>query len=143
MINGAECIDKSYPRFFNDLAALGGEHRMSSIYGKHFTASLFGESHGKKIGVVIGGITPGIALDLSEIQTFLDRRKAGSDAWSTKRNEPDVFDIVSGFFNGHTTGTPLCALFDNTDTRSKGLFGAPEPPGSCRLHRPCPLRRLS
>lgn len=92
---------------------------MSSIWGKHFIVDIFGESHGQKIGVVINGVTPGISLELKKIQAFMDRRKAGSEAWSTKRREPDEFTIVSGFANGKTTGTPLCMFIDNTDTRSK------------------------
>ncbi|MGI5849430.1 MAG: chorismate synthase [Christensenellales bacterium] len=92
---------------------------MNSIWGQNFTVSLFGESHGPKIGVVIGGVKPGLSIDLEKIQAFLNRRKAGGEAWSTKRSEPDTFSIISGLFNGHTTGTPLCALCDNTDTRSE------------------------
>lgn len=92
---------------------------MSSIWGKHFTVDIFGESHGQKIGVVINGVTPGISLELEKLQAFMDRRKAGSEAWSTKRREPDKFNIVSGFADGKTTGTPLCMFIDNTDTRSK------------------------
>lgn len=92
---------------------------MSSIWGKHFTVDIFGESHGQMIGVVINGVTPGISLNLENIQAFMNRRKAGSEAWSTKRREPDEFNIVSGFADGKTTGTPLCMFIDNTDTRSK------------------------
>ena len=102
---------------------------MSSIWGKNFIIDIFGESHGAHIGVVINGITPGIALDLGKIQAYLDRRKAGSEAWSTKRREPDIFNIVSGFFNGYTTGTPLCALSENSDTRSKDYSQKPNRPG--------------
>ena len=91
---------------------------MSGVWGKHVTVDLFGESHGPKIGVVIGGIMPGVTLDQKKIQAFLDRRRAGDESWSTKRSEPDVFTIVSGLFEGRTTGTPLCALCDNQDTRS-------------------------
>ena len=102
---------------------------MSSIWGRHFTVSLFGESHGSNVGVVLDGVTPGAALDTDAIQAFLDRRKAGSEAWSTKRKEPDTFNIVSGFFEGRTTGTPLCALFENTDTKSKDYAARYNRPG--------------
>ena len=102
---------------------------MSSIWGRHFTVDIFGESHGKQIGVVLNGLPPGVRLNLDAIQAFLDRRRAGSDAWSTKRREPDVFDIVSGFADGHTTGTPLCALCANTNARSKDYAARPNRPG--------------
>ncbi len=102
---------------------------MSSIWGKNFTVDIFGESHGQMVGVVINGVMPGIELDLQKLQAFLDRRKAGSEAWSTKRNEPDKFNMVSGFYNGYTTGTPLCALFGNKDTKSKDYKDRPNRPG--------------
>ena len=91
---------------------------MSSIWGKYFTVDIFGESHGSKIGVVLNGLPSGVQLDLDRIQAFMDRRRAGSEAWTTSRREPDKLNIVSGFFEGRTTGTPLCMMIDNTDTRS-------------------------
>lgn len=102
---------------------------MSSIWGRHVVVDLFGESHGPGIGVVLNGVKPGVLLDLDGIQAFLDRRKAGNEVWSTRRSEPDTFEIVSGLFNGRTTGTPLCALLRNTDTRSGDYASRPNRPG--------------
>ncbi len=92
---------------------------MSSIYGHTFTIDIFGESHGSNIGVVINGLPSGVKLDMDKIQAFMDRRRAGGETWSTKRREADIPRIVSGFYNGRTTGTPLCMLLDNADTKSK------------------------
>ncbi len=91
---------------------------MSSIWGRHFTVDVFGESHGPKIGAVIHGLEPGTALDFPQLRAFLDRRRAGSEAWSTKRHEADDFELVSGYANGFSTGTPLCVLFHNSAQRS-------------------------
>jgi chorismate synthase len=91
---------------------------MSSIWGRHFTIDIFGESHGPKIGAVINGLEPGTVLDFPQIRAFLDRRRAGSEAWSTKRHEADDFELVSGYANGFSTGTPMCVLFHNSAQRS-------------------------
>ena len=91
---------------------------MKSTFGKNLTVSLFGESHGAAIGVTLDGLAPGIPLDLDGIRHQLDlRRPAG--AISTARREADAFQIVSGFFDGHTTGTPLTLLIPNQDTKSR------------------------
>ncbi len=91
---------------------------MKSTFGKNITVSLFGESHGEKIGVVLDGLQAGLPLDLAAIRRRMDQRRAVG-ALSTARQEADEFKIVSGFFNGHTTGTPLCALIDNTLQHSR------------------------
>lgn len=91
---------------------------MSSIWGRHFTVDIFGESHGPGIGVVISGLAPGTVIDFPQLRAFLDRRRAGGEAWSTKRREADDFELMSGYANGFSTGTPLCALFRNTAQRS-------------------------
>ncbi|MHB8962555.1 MAG: chorismate synthase [Saccharofermentanales bacterium] len=92
---------------------------MGSIYGKNLRISIFGESHGEKIGVVIDGLLPNITLDLEEISRQMLRRAPGKEgAWSTKRIETDLPHIVSGFFKGRTTGTPLCAFIENSNQRS-------------------------
>lgn len=81
--------------------------------------SIFGESHGPAIGVVLEGVPAGLELDMDAIQRELDRRRPGKNGLSTARKEGDVPQILSGVFEGRTTGTPLCAVIENTDTRSK------------------------
>lgn len=92
---------------------------MSGIFGMNLKLSIFGESHGKSIGCVLDGLPPGIALDLDALQLELDRRAPGKNKLSTQRKESDMFEIQSGFFEGHTTGTPLCAIIKNSDQHSK------------------------
>ncbi len=92
---------------------------MSSNWGNKVKFSLFGESHGAAIGGVIDGLPPGIELDIDFIKKEMDRRKPGADPYSTKRKEDDSFEILSGFFNGYTTGTPLAFIIRNQDNRSK------------------------
>ncbi|MCQ2358607.1 MAG: chorismate synthase [Phascolarctobacterium sp.] len=92
---------------------------MSGIFGMNLKLSIFGESHGKSIGCVLDGLPPGIALDLEALQLELDRRAPGKNNLSTQRKESDMFEIQSGFFEGHTTGTPLCAIIKNSDQHSK------------------------
>lgn len=102
---------------------------MSSIWGRHFIVEIFGESHGPKIGAVITGIPAGTVLDFPKIRAFLDRRRPGDEAWSTKRGEADDFEVVSGYYDGHATGTPLCVLFHNTAQRSSDYDVPPNRPG--------------
>jgi chorismate synthase len=90
-----------------------------SVYGKIFTISTFGESHGKAVGVVVDGVTPGIELCEADIQKELDRRKPGQSSVTTPRKESDTVHIMSGVFEGKTTGTPLMLIIHNTDQRSK------------------------
>jgi len=90
-----------------------------SIYGKTFTISTFGESHGKAVGVVVDGVTPGIELCEADIQKDLDRRKPGQSSVTTPRKESDTVQIMSGVFEGKTTGTPLMMIIHNQDQRSK------------------------
>ena len=95
---------------------------MSSIYGEKLKISVFGESHGAGIGVVIDGILPGAEIDLEEVQFQMSRRSPGGVEGSTKRNEADEFEILSGMLENRTTGAPLCAFIRNTNTRS-GDYG--------------------
>ena len=92
---------------------------MSSIWGKNIRISVFGESHSKAIGVTIHGLPAGFSVDLDEVREAMARRAAKKAAYSTARGEKDVFEIVSGFFEGKTTGSPLTALIFNADTRSQ------------------------
>lgn len=81
--------------------------------------TIFGESHGPAIGVTLTGVPAGVELDLDFIRSELERRRPGQNALSTARNEADEPEILSGVFEGRTTGTPLCAIIRNGDTRSK------------------------
>lgn len=89
-----------------------------STFGRQFTITTFGESHGKTIGVVIDGCPAGLSLCETDIQTYLDRRKPGASRFSTQRREPDEVEILSGVFEGRTTGTPICLMVPNTSQRS-------------------------
>ena len=92
---------------------------MASTFGSVLKVSLFGESHGPAVGCVIDSPPPGVALDLPAIGRHMARRAPGqAGAWSTTRKEPDVPEILSGFFEGRTTGTPLAAVVRNTNVRS-------------------------
>ena len=92
---------------------------MSGIYGMNIKMSIYGESHGKAIGVVLDGLPPGLALDEEAIAREMARRAPGQSALTTARKEKDAVEIQSGFFNGYTTGTPLCARIANSDQHSK------------------------
>lgn len=92
---------------------------MSSEFGKILKVSVFGQSHGAAIGVVVDGLPAGEALDLEELQRFLDRRRPGRSPLSTARNEGDVPEFLSGLENGKTCGAPLCAVIRNADQHSK------------------------
>ena len=86
--------------------------------GKSFVVTTFGESHGPAMGCIIDGCPPGIEIDESIIQCDLDRRKPGSNEYTTKRKEDDKVEILSGVFEGKTTGTPIGLLIKNKDQRS-------------------------
>jgi chorismate synthase len=88
-------------------------------FGKLFTVSTFGESHGPAIGCIIDGCPPGLALSEADIQPELDRRKPGTSRHVTQRQEPDTVQILSGVYQGVTTGTPIALLIQNEDQRSK------------------------
>jgi chorismate synthase len=84
-----------------------------------FRVTNFGESHGPAIGCVIDGCPPGMTLSEADIQPELDQRRPGTSRHVTQRNEPDAVEILSGVYEGKTTGTPICLLIRNTDQRSK------------------------
>ena len=90
-----------------------------SYFGNSFRITTWGESHGPAIGVVIDGCPAGLALSAKEIQCFLDRRKPGQSRYTTQRNESDQVEILSGVFEGRTTGTPISLIVRNQDQRSK------------------------
>lgn len=90
-----------------------------NTFGLLFTVTSFGESHGPAIGCVVDGCPPGMALSEADIQHELDRRKPGTSRHVTQRREPDTVEILSGVYEGKTTGTPIALLIRNTDQRSK------------------------
>ncbi len=90
-----------------------------NTYGKLFTVTTFGESHGPALGCIIDGCPPGIELTEADLQRDLDRRKPGTSRHTTQRREADEVKILSGVFEGKTTGTPIGLLIENTDQRSK------------------------
>ena len=90
-----------------------------NTFGRVFRFTTWGESHGPAIGAVVDGCPPGLALAEGDIQPFLDARKPGQSKFTTQRKEPDEVRILSGVFEGKTTGTPISLLIENTDQRSK------------------------
>ena len=90
-----------------------------NTFGTLFTVTSFGESHGAAIGCVVDGCPPGLALSAADIQHDLDRRKPGTSRHVTQRRESDTVEILSGVFEGKTTGTPIALLIRNEDQRSK------------------------
>ena len=94
--------------------------RMSwNTFGRVLRMTTWGESHGPAIGCVLDGCPPGIALSEGDIQPFLDARRPGQNKFTTQRQEPDRVRILSGVFEGRTTGTPIALQIENVDQRSK------------------------
>ena len=92
---------------------------MSSTFGNVLHLSIFGQSHSPAIGCSLDSIPAGIAIDQEQLQAFLDRRAPGRDETATKRREADAAHIIAGVVDGHTTGAPIAAIIENTNTRSK------------------------
>ncbi len=90
-----------------------------NTFGKLFTVTTFGESHGPAIGCVVDGCPPGLHLNTADIQPFLDKRKPGQSKYTSQRREDDSVQILSGVFEGITTGTPIALLIPNSDQRSR------------------------
>lgn len=91
---------------------------MSGTWGRNLKLSIFGESHGLAIGMVVDGLPPNIPIDLEAVQFDLSRRAPGNDPTATKRKESDRIKVVSGLLNGVTTGAPICGMIENNNTRS-------------------------
>jgi chorismate synthase len=91
---------------------------MSSIWGEKVKFSIFGESHGSGIGVILDGLPAGEKIDMDEIMFQMSRRAPGKDKTSTQRKELDIPEILSGWYNGFTTGSPMCAIIRNNDMHS-------------------------
>lgn len=92
---------------------------MSGTWGNKIKYTIFGESHGEGVGIVIENLPPGLVLDVSRIKMEIQRRRPGHHASTSTRNEQDEVQLLSGFLDGKTTGSPLCAFIQNTDQRSK------------------------
>ncbi|GAY23414.1 MULTISPECIES: chorismate synthase [Sphingobium] len=90
-----------------------------NTFGRVFRFSTWGESHGLAIGAMVDGCPPGLSLSEADIQPFLDKRRPGTSKFTTQRREPDEVRILSGVFEGRTTGTPISLMIENTDQRSK------------------------
>lgn len=90
-----------------------------NTWGRAFTVTSFGESHGPAIGCVVDGCPPGIQISETDLQVDLDRRRPGQSRYVTQRKEPDAARIVSGVFEGETTGTPIAVVIENADQRSR------------------------
>ena len=90
-----------------------------NTFGRVLRFTTWGESHGPALGAIVDGCPPGLALDEGAIQPFLDRRRPGTSKFTTQRQEPDAVRILSGTFEGKTTGTPISLMIDNVDQRSK------------------------
>lgn len=90
-----------------------------NTFGRVFRFTTWGESHGPALGAVVDGCPPGLALSESDIQPFLDARRPGTSRFTTQRQEPDAVRILSGVFEGRTTGTPISLMIENVDQRSK------------------------
>ena len=88
-------------------------------FGRLFTVTTFGESHGSGLGCIVDGCPPGLELSTADLQPDLDRRKPGTSRFTTQRKEPDEVQILSGVFEGKTTGTPIGLLIMNADQKSK------------------------
>ncbi len=103
---------------------------MSSIWGNKIKISIFGESHGKALGVVIDNLPSGLSIDMDEILLNMARRAPGNDKGATKRKEPDTPIILSGVCDKKITGAPLCAIIENTNTKSgdySNIMSCPRP----------------
>src|SRR5690606_1073025 len=90
-----------------------------NTFGREFRFTTWGESHGPALGVTVDGVPPRVELDEAYIQQVLDRRRPGTSKHTTQRKEPDQVRILSGVFEGQTTGTPIQLMIENTDQRSK------------------------
>ena len=90
-----------------------------NTFGRLFTVTSFGESHGPALGCIVDGCPPGLALSEPDLQGDLDRRRPGTSQFTSQRREPDTVRILSGVFEGKTTGAPIALLIENEDQRSR------------------------
>ena len=138
-VDEAEMIATSFPGFVDVMQGLGADIEGSDMsinsFGHLLRLTTWGESHGPAIGCVVDGCPPGIALDEAHIQRFLDLRRPGTGKNVSPRQEPDRVRILSGVYEGRTTGTPIALMIDNVDARS-----ADYPSGRAASSGPCRLR---
>lgn len=106
---------------------------MSNTWGQRLKVTVFGESHGPGLGVVVDGLPPGFPVDWDRLRSEMARRAPGTSDLSTPRKEADEAEVLSGFYNGATTGRPLCAVVRNTDTRSRDYDPSIPRPGTADL----------
>lgn len=97
---------------------------MGSNFGKNLKLSIFGESHGVGVGMVLDGFPPGMTVDHGKVRVDLDRRKPGMEAWSTPRKESDIPQVLGGIYNGRTTGAPIAIFFENMDRKSEDYISS-------------------
>lgn len=110
---------EQYRKQANISTYFGNLNNMASFFNDNISISIFGESHGPAIGVTMDNVPPGEHIDMDKLLAFMARRAPKKDKTSTPRREKDIPQILSGFLGGKTTGTPLTAVIQNTDTRSK------------------------
>ena len=116
---GVQIAGMIFQTRFNTITGKDTYHMSQSSFGNKFKVTTWGESHGKALGAVIDGCPAGLPLCEEDIQKFLDRRKPGQSRYTTARKEGDLVEILSGVFEGKTTGTPISLMVRNTDQRSR------------------------
>jgi len=116
---GVQIVGMIFQTRSNTITGKDTNHMSQSSFGNKFKVTTWGESHGKALGAVIDGCPAGLPLCEEDIQKFLDRRKPGQSRYTTARKEGDLVEILSGVFEGKTTGTPISLMVKNTDQRSR------------------------
>ena len=116
---GVQIVGMIFQTRSNTITGKDTNHMSQSSFGNKFKVTTWGESHGKALGAVIDGCPAGLPLCEEDIQKFLDRRKPGQSRYTTARKEGDLVEILSGVFEGKTTGTPISLMVRNTDQRSR------------------------
>ena len=116
---GVQIVGMIFQTHSNTITGKDTNHMSQSSFGNKFKVTTWGESHGKALGAVIDGCPAGLPLCEEDIQKFLDRRKPGQSRYTTARKEGDLVEILSGVFEGKTTGTPISLMVRNTDQRSR------------------------
>ena len=116
---GVQIVGMIFQTHSNTITGKDTNHMSQSSFGNKFKVTTWGESHGKALGAVVDGCPAGLPLCEEDIQKFLNRRKPGQSRYTTARKEGDLLEILSGVFEGKTTGTPISLMVRNTDQRSR------------------------